>query len=112
MSNFNNRQDFEMGKWPELREGFNNLIQLVWGEKELSEQFKQELFTMASLTSGCTHCQSHGAFHLNEMGAEKERIRDIWTYATSDSFTEAERAAFDLIIAAGQRPKWNHSGAF
>jgi len=104
MNNFKDRQGFEMGKWPELRHSFNQVIQVVWAEKELSEQFKQELFTMASIGSGCTHCQSHGAFHLNDMGVEKERIRDIWTYATSEAFSEGERAAFDLMIAASQIP--------
>lgn len=104
MNRYNNRQDFEMGKWPELREAFNNVVQLVWREKELSEQFKQELFTMASLASGCTHCQSHGAFHLNAKGVEKKRIRSIWEYETSDMFSEGERAAFDLIRSAAVSP--------
>ncbi len=104
MSEFNNRQEFEMGHWPELRQAFNELVQVVWSEKGLSEQFKQELFTMASLASGCTHCQSHGAFHLNDMGVEKERIRAIWEYETSDLFTDAERAGLDLARGAAQTP--------
>ncbi|MEM7799189.1 MAG: carboxymuconolactone decarboxylase family protein [Chloroflexota bacterium] len=104
MSSYTNRQEFEMGHWPELRQAFNQLIQTVWGRKELSEQFKQELFTMASLASGCQHCQSHGAFHLNAMGVETERIRAIWEYETSELFSDAERAALDLVRAAAQIP--------
>lgn len=104
MNNYSNRQDFEMGHWPELRQSFNQLVQVVWATRELSEQFKQELFTMASLSSGCQHCQSHGAFHLNSMGAETERIQAIWDYETSTLFSEAERAAFDLVRAAAQIP--------
>ena len=104
MSTYNNRQDFEMGHWPELRQAFNQLVQLVWSEKELSEQFKQELFTMASFASGCQHCQSHGAFHLQSMGVETERIRAIWEYETSALFSDAERAALDLVRAAAQSP--------
>ena len=104
MSNYNGRQSLEMGHWPELRESFNDLIHVVWTEKELSEQFKQELFTMASLASGCQHCQSHGAFHLQSIGADRERIRAIWEYETSDLFSDAERAALDLVRAAAQIP--------
>ncbi len=104
MSTYNNRQNFEMGHWPELRQAFNQVVQLVWSEKELNEQFKQELFTMASLASGCQHCQSHGAFHLNAMGVETERIRAIWEYETSNLFSDAERAALDLVRAAAQSP--------
>jgi len=104
MTTYNNRQNFEMGRWPELREAFNNVVQTVWAEKELSEQFKQELFTMASLASGCMHCQSHGAFHLNAMGVKTERIRALWEFETSDLFSDAERAALDLIRSAAITP--------
>lgn len=104
MSDYSNRQDLEMGLWPELREQFNDLINVVWTEKELSEQFKQELFTMASQASGCLHCQSHGAFHLQSLGVDPKRIRAIWEYETSDEFTEAERAALDLVRSAALSP--------
>jgi len=104
MSDYNNRQEFEMGHWPELRQSFNQLVQTVWATKELSEEFKQELFTMASLASGCQHCQSHGAFHLNAMGTETKRIQAIWEYETSELFSDGERAAFDLVRAAAQIP--------
>ena len=104
MSDYRNRQDFEMGHWPALREQFNALIKVVTGEQALSVQFKQELFTMASLASGCQHCQSHGAFHLNALGVETARIQALWEYETSLLFSEAERAALDLIRAAAQIP--------
>lgn len=104
MTNYNNRQDFEMNHWPELRTAFTALIKTVQQDKEISAQYKSELFTMASLASGCTHCQSHGAFRLNAMGVETERIRAIWEYETSDLFTDAERAGLNLVRAAAQTP--------
>lgn len=104
MSKYTDRQNLEMGHWPELRGGFNDLINTVWPARELDEQFKQELFTMASVASGCMHCQSHGAFHLNAIGVERERIRALWEYETSGEFSDAERAALDLIRAAAQIP--------
>ena len=104
MGDYSDRQNLEMGHWPELRAQFNELIKIVWSERELTEQFKQELFTMASLASGCLHCQSHGAFHLNAIGTDTDRIRALWQYETSDLFTDAERAALDLVRAAAQSP--------
>ena len=104
MTTYNNRQAFEMGHWPELREAFNKTVQTVWATRELSEEYKQLVFTMASLASGCQHCQSHGAFHLNAMGVERERIRALWEYETSDLFSDAERAGLDLVRAAAQIP--------
>lgn len=104
MTTYNNRQGFEMDRWPELRTAFTMLVKTVQQDKEIPKQFKSELFTMASLASGCQHCQSHGAFRLNSMGVETERIRAIWEYETSDLFTDAERAAFNLVRAAAQIP--------
>ncbi len=38
------------------------------------------------------------------MGVETARIQAIWQYADSDLFTEAERAALDIVWAASQSP--------
>ena len=104
MSEYNNRQDFEMNHWPELRAVFTAVVKTVQADRGLPRQFKSELFTMSSLASGCVHCQSHGAFNLNAMGVETERIRSLWEYETSELFTDAERAAFNLVRAAAQSP--------
>lgn len=104
MNNYKGRQGLEMDKWPELRQAVNQLAQVVYSEKEIKKQLKHELFTLASVSSGCTHCQSHGAFHLNDMGVNTKRIQAIWEYKTSNLFTKAERAAFDFILAASVLP--------
>lgn len=104
MSEYENRQEFELGHWPELRQMVNDLANLVYSERQIPKEFKSMLFTMASVASGCTHCQSHGAFTLNRMGVETERIRALWEYETSELFSDAERAALDLVRAAAQSP--------
>ena len=104
MSDYSDRQDFELEKWPEMRKMVNDLASLVYSERTISSQFKSELFTMASLSSGCRHCQSHGAFGLQAMGVETERIQAIWEYETSELFTDAERAGLDIVRAAAQSP--------
>ncbi len=104
MTDYENRQDFELAQWPELRAEVNQLADLVYSDRRISRQFKYELFTMASLASGCRHCQSHGAYHLSLSGVETERIQAIWSYETSDLFTDAERAALDLMRASAQSP--------
>ena len=104
MAEYHDRQEFELANWPEMRKMVNDLASLVYSERNVTSQFKSELFTMASLSSGCTHCQSHGAFGLQAMGVETERIQAIWLYETSDLFNDAERAALDLVRAAAQSP--------
>ena len=104
MSTYEDRQEFELQHWPELRQMVNDLANLVYTERGIPKELKSMLFTMASVASGCTHCQSHGAFTLNRMGVETERIQAIWKYETSDLFSDAERAALDLVRAAAQSP--------
>ncbi len=103
-TSYENRQDFELDQWPELRKQVNDLASLVYSERSISRQLKSELFTMASVASGCTHCQSHGAFSLNRMGVDTERIQALWDYETSELFSDAERAALHLVRAAAQSP--------
>ena len=101
---YQDRQEFEMGHWPELRETWNQMIQLVFPEREVSGELKQLVFTVASLASGCRHCQSHGAYHLHKIGVPDEKIQALWSFETSDLFTDAERAALRLAMAAGVVP--------
>lgn len=101
---YESRQEFEMGHWPELRETWNQMIQLVFPEREVSRELKQLVFTVASLSSGCLHCQSHGAYHLHLIGVPDEKIQALWSFETSDLFTDAERAAMSLAMAAGGSP--------
>ena len=101
---YQDRQEFEMGHWPELRETWNQMIQLVFPEREVSGELKQLVFTVASLASGCRHCQSHGAYHLHKIGVPDEKIQALWSFDTSDLFTDAERAALRLAMAAGVAP--------
>ena len=101
---YKDRQNFEMGNWPELRESMNNLFKLVFPTREGSGELKQFVFTAASLASGCLHCQSHGSYHLHMIGVSDEKIQALWTYQTSELFSEAERAALDLAFAAGVSP--------
>lgn len=55
MAEYNNRQDFELDHWPELRKMVNDMANLVYSERTIPREFKKILFTMASQSSGCTH---------------------------------------------------------
>jgi len=101
---YEERQNFEMENWPELRDSMNNLFKLVFPTREVSGELKQLVFTAASLASGCLHCQSHGSYHLHAIGVPDEKIQALWNYQDSDLFSEPERAALDLAYAAGVAP--------
>ena len=104
MSSYNNRQEFETDLWPELHQKVRALVDVVNSERSIPKEFKRMLFTMASLAGGCVHCQSHGAYSLSKLNVDSARIKAMWEYETSDLFTEAERAAFDVMRAASLSP--------
>ena len=94
---YQDRQNLEFFRWPELTRIFQDLVELVMvSSSNLSRQLRSELFTMASIAGGCQHCQAHGAYTLSLMGVDPGRIRDIWTFEQSTGFTEAEKAAMRL----------------
>ncbi len=94
---YQDRQNLEFFRWPELTQIFQQLVELVMvSPNNLSRQLRSELFTMASIAGGCQHCQAHGAYTLNMMGVDPDRIRDIWTFEDSTEFSEAEKAAMRL----------------
>ena len=90
-SKYRDRQGFEMEHWPELRSKANELTSLVLGEGQIPRRLKFEIFTVASQSAGCRHCQSHGAFLLNKTGTVVHRFKALWSYETSKLFTDAER---------------------
>ena len=99
---YENRQNFEMEHWPELRERWNEMLKLVFPGREVSGESKQMVFTVASQASGCVHCQSHGSYHLHRIGMSDDKIQALWSFETSDLFTDTERTALSLALAAGQ----------
>lgn len=104
MSSYQDRQEFEQKLWPEFDQKLTELKAVVNSEGTISKEFKRMLFTIASLAGGCVHCQSHGASSLDKMNVPTERIKALWDYQTSDLFTDAERAAFNLMRDASQTP--------
>lgn len=111
-SQYTDRQDFEMEHWPELRQGWNSFLQFIFAGREVTKELKQLVFLASSMASGCQHCQSHGAFHLNQLGMSEEKILSIWNLEESDHFTDPEKAALNLAVAAGSSPNATEASHF
>jgi alkylhydroperoxidase family enzyme len=110
---YENRQELEFFRWPELRDAFIPLAELVMTRPgRIGQQLRAELFTMASLAAGCQHCQAHGGFSLSLLGVDPDRIRDIWNFERSEAFAPAERAALQLACDAGSVPNQVGPGHF
>lgn len=103
MSRYRDRHLLEQAIRPEVWEAFSKLNSVTM-KNDLGPQLTLEVFTVASLGAGCSHCQSHGAFGLSDMGVDTDRIRDLWSFETSGEFSDAERAALRFALAAGKTP--------
>jgi uncharacterized peroxidase-related enzyme len=64
---------------------------------------------MASYAAGCRYCQAHQAAALHNLGVAPEKLTAVAEFETSEHFTDAERAAMRLALAAGASP--NRAGA-
>ncbi len=47
---------------------------------------------------------AHNAGGSLQQGIDEKKLAEVWTYQTSPLFSDAERAAFDLAIAAASQP--------
>lgn len=102
---YQSRQNLEIFSWPELMEVFQKLAELVMiSAGEISRQLRAEIFTMASIASGCQHCQSHGGYSLHLLGVDSDRIRDIWSFEQSGKFSATEKWALRLARDAASVP--------
>ncbi len=110
---YKDRQNLEIFAWPELMQTFTKLVeQVMVSPTNLSLQLRSEIFTMASVASGCRHCQSHGAYTLHMMGVDPDRIRSIWTFEQSTEFSEADKEALRFARDAASVPNQVESGHF
>jgi len=70
----------------------------------VTSALKRLIAYLSSMTTGCRYCEAHAIRAAERYGSEADKMNNIWEYKTYPAFTDAERAAFDLAIAASQVP--------
>ena len=94
-----------MARRPEIAEAFTNLNKAVMRDYgAVTPELKRLIGYVASQASGCLYCQAHMILASERFGASEERLNTVWTFETSDHFTEAERAALAFALAAACVP--------
>ncbi len=71
---------------------------------EVDAGFKRLIALLASRAAGCQYCMSHNAAIARGAGIGDVQLEAVWDYRTSPLYTEAERIALDVALAAGQVP--------
>ena len=95
-----------MQRRPKILRAYVQMMRAV-SDPETSEvdtAFKQLIAHVASRAAGCRYCMSHTAGLARGSGIGDAKFEAVWDYGTSPLYTEAERIALDMALAAGGVP--------
>ncbi|NNF34497.1 MAG: carboxymuconolactone decarboxylase family protein [Saprospiraceae bacterium] len=96
---------FTMMHRPRIARAFLEMNQAVMENKgRVTSDLKRQIAYLSSMTTGCRYCEAHAIRAAVRYGSEEDKLQHIWDYKTYPAFTDGERAAFDLAIAASSVP--------
>ena len=96
---------FTMMHRPRIAAAFLEMNQAVMENKgRVTSALKRQIAYLSSMTAGCRYCEAHAIRAAVRYGSEEDKLHHIWEYKTYPAFNDAERAAFDLAIAASSIP--------
>ena len=94
-----------MQRRPKMARALAQMTASVWDpDGEVDRGFKRLIAHVASHAAGCRYCMAHtvgGALHF---GVDEAKLAAIWDYQTSPLYSDAERVALDLAVAAARVP--------
>jgi len=94
-----------MQRRPKLLKAFAQLGAAVWDpDGSVGLGLRRLVGHVASRAAGCQYCMAHTAGHALKTGVDDAKLAAVWEYRTSPLFNDAERAALDVALAAGQVP--------
>jgi len=94
-----------MQRRPDIALAFIQLNKAVMANHgRVTSALKRLLGYLSSHAAGCRYCQAHTIRAAERYGADALQLAHIWEYRTHPAFSEAERAALDLAIAASVIP--------
>lgn len=94
-----------MARQPALLQGFMAMAGAAMGPAcPMPEGLVQMIANVTSQASGCRYCQAHTAKVAGKRSVAEEKIEALWSFETSPLFSDAERAALSLALAAGAVP--------
>lgn len=93
-----------MGRFPEATAEFMKFCLTLYEQATLPAELLHLVGLITSSASGCRYCTAHTANKLGDFVESEEKVASVWEYASSDLFTEAEKAALSFSQAAGHSP--------
>ena len=93
-----------MARNPALMEAFGALVGAVYAPGKIEPALKRMIGLVTSSAAGCTYCVGHTAFATRRHGIDEAKLEALWSFRDSLLFTDAERAALEVALHAGQTP--------
>ncbi|MEH6442981.1 MAG: carboxymuconolactone decarboxylase family protein [Oceanospirillaceae bacterium] len=94
-----------MQRRPAIASAFINLNKAVMtNEGRVTAEQKRLIGYLTSANTGCRYCEAHTILAAERYGGSEERLANIWLFRESDLYTPAEKAAFELALAASSVP--------
>jgi len=94
-----------MQRKPKLAKALAQLTAAIWDpEGEVDRGFKRLVAHVASRAAGCQYCMAHTAGGALHFGVDERKVAAVWDYQESPLYSDAERAALDLAVAASGVP--------
>ena len=94
-----------MQRKPKLVKAWAQMTAAVWDpESKVDRGFKRLIAHVASRAAGCQYCMAHTSGGAMHFGVDEKKLDAIWDYQTSPLYTDGERAALDLAVAAASVP--------
>ena len=92
---------FTMMHRPRIAAAFLEMNQAVMENKgRVTSALKRQIAYLSSMTAGCRYCEAHAVRAAVRYGSDEDKLNNIWDFQTYPAFDNAERAAFELAIAA------------
>ena len=94
-----------MQRRPAIASAFINLNKAVMAnEGHVTSEQKRLIGYLTSANTGCRYCEAHTILAAERYGGSAQRLENIWSFRTSDLYTDAEKAAFEFALAASSVP--------
>lgn len=94
-----------MQRNPKMTRAYSELSAAIWDPNgKVDVKLKRLISHLASRSAGCQYCVAHTAEGAARLGVDEQKLAAVWDYQTSPLFSDAERAALDVAVAAGCVP--------
>ena len=94
-----------MARHPEITRHVGRLaITIMCEDGTIGMPLKWMIAHLASLSAGCSYCSAHTLSNGHDFGVPLDKIEQIWSYESSDRFSDAERAALSFAQVASLTP--------